>query len=73
MVCTLIAYRNYDINLKTMENGCRLSQIKKGLNYIAARPFIVESFKWELRIRKMEKSVNNTHCYARVMTQNVKY
>ena len=52
------------VRVQTMENGCRLSQIKKGLNYIAARLFIVESFDWELRIRKMEKSVNNTHGYT---------
>ena len=61
------------IRVQTMENSCRLSQIKKGLNYIAARVFIVESFNRELRIRKMEKSVNNTHSYASVMTKNVKY
>ena len=61
------------VRVQTVENGCWLSQIKRGLNYIAARLFIVESFSWELRIRKMEKSVNNTHGYASVMTQNVKY
>ena len=56
-----------------MENGCQLSQIKEGLNYIAARLLIVESLNRELRIRKMEKSVNNTHGYTSVMTQNIKY
>ena len=52
------------VRVQSMENGCRLSQIKKGLNYIAARLFIGESFNWELRIRKMEKRVNNTHGYT---------
>ena len=61
------------VRVQTMENGCQLSQIKEGLYYIAARLLIVESLNRELRIRKMEKSVNNTHGYTSVMTQNIKY
>ena len=61
------------VRVQTMENGCQLSQIKEGLYYIAARLLIVESLNRELRIRKMEKSVNNTHGYTSMMTQNIKY